>query len=160
MAGNDILRYIDSIARDKEIDPDSLIAGIEQAVAMAVARKYGIDDLIMSLDRESGEWVCNYEIDLEHEGRILAQAVKQAIIGRVREAERDVLYDEYEQRIGEIVTGTVQRFEGDTMIVNLGRNIWQHHDPVGMAKALRAVIHGNASPKDAMDLVVSGPAQG
>src|SRR5690606_11496778 len=57
------------------------------------------------------------------EGRILAQAVKQAIIGRVREAERDVLYDEFEQRIGEIVTGTVQRFEGDTTIVNLGRNM-------------------------------------
>jgi N utilization substance protein A len=123
MASSDILRYIDSIARDKEIDPDSLIHGIEQAVAQAVAKKYGLDDLSMQLDRKTGDWVCNYEIDLENEGRILAQAVKQAIIGRVREAERDVLYDEYEARIGEIVTGVVQRFEGDTTIVNLGRNM-------------------------------------
>ena len=123
MAGSDILRYIDSIARDKEIDAESLISGVETAVAQALARKYGIDDLVLSLDRQSGEWVCNYEIDLAEEGRILAQAVKQAIIGRVREAERDVLYDEYEQKIGEIVTGTVQRFEGDTMIVNLGRTM-------------------------------------
>ncbi len=44
--------------------------------------------------------------------------------------------------------------------VNLGRNIWQHYDPVGMAKALRAVIHENAAPKDALDLVSPPPAQG
>ena len=123
MASSDILRYIDTIARDKEIDPEQLIAGIETAVVQALSRKYGIDDLVMSLDRKSGEWITNYEIDLEAEGRIVAQAVKQSIIGRVREAERDVLYDEFEQKIGEIYTGTVQRFEGDTVIVNLGRNM-------------------------------------
>jgi len=123
MASSDILRYIDTIARDKEIDPEQLISGIETAVVQALSRKYGIDDLVMSLDRKSGEWITNYEIDLEAEGRIVAQAVKQSIIGRVREAERDVLYDEFEQKIGEIYTGTVQRFEGDTVIVNLGRNL-------------------------------------
>lgn len=44
--------------------------------------------------------------------------------------------------------------------VNLGRNIWQHYDPVGMAKALRAVVHENADPKDALDLVAAPPANG
>lgn len=44
--------------------------------------------------------------------------------------------------------------------VNLGRNIWQHYDPIGMAKALRAVVHDDADPKDAMDLVASPPANG
>ncbi len=44
--------------------------------------------------------------------------------------------------------------------VNLGRNIWQHHDPVGMANALRAVIHEDADPKDALDLVAAPPEQG
>lgn len=119
----DILRYIDSISRDKEIDKDSLFAAIEQAVAQALAKKYGIDDLEIRLDRESGQWICNYEVALEEQGRILAQTVKQTIITRVREAERDVLYIEFEQKIGEIVNGTIQRFEGDTVIVNLGRNM-------------------------------------
>ncbi len=123
MAGSDIVRYIDSIARDKEIDRESLYQSIEQAVAVAVSKKYGIDDLELSLDRHTGQWVCNYEIDLEDQGRILAQAVKQMITGKVREAERDVLFEEFEQKIGEIVTGNVQRFEGDTVIVNLGRNM-------------------------------------
>ena len=44
--------------------------------------------------------------------------------------------------------------------VNLGRNIWQHYNPVGMALALRAVIHDNADPIDALDLVGPPPAQG
>lgn len=123
MAGSDIVRYIDSIARDKEIDRESLYQSIEQAVAAAVSKKYGIDDLELTLDRQTGQWLCNYEIALEDQGRILAQAVKQMITGKVREAERDVLFEEFEKKIGEIVTGTVQRFEGDTVIVNLGRNM-------------------------------------
>ncbi len=122
-SAGDIVRYIDTIARDKDIDKEGLFEAIEQAVALAVAKKYGVDDLEMSLDRQSGQWICNYEINLEAEGRILAQAVKQAIMVKVREAERDVLYDEYEQKIGDIVNGTVQRFEGDTVIVNLGKNM-------------------------------------
>jgi len=123
MASYDIIRYIDSIARDKDIDKEGLFLSIESAVSAALCKKYGLDDLELQLDRSTGEWICNYEVDMEDQGRILAQAVKQAIISRVREAERDVLYDEYEQRIGEIISGTVQRFEGDTVIVNIGRNM-------------------------------------
>lgn len=119
----DIVRYIDTIVRDKEIDREGLFAAIEQAVALALSKKYGLEDLELTLSREDGQWISNYEISMEDQGRILAQAVKQAIIARVREAERDVLYGEYEQKIGEIVNGTVQRFEGDTVIVNLGRNM-------------------------------------
>ncbi|NUO16279.1 MAG: TonB-dependent receptor [Planctomycetaceae bacterium] len=101
MSSTDILRYIDSIARDKEIDKEELFAAVETAVAQALARKYGIDDLELKLNRDSGQWVCNYEVALQDQGRILAQAVKQAIITKVREAERDVLYGEFEQKIGE-----------------------------------------------------------
>jgi N utilization substance protein A len=123
MADADILRYIDTIARERELDRETLLVDIETVVAQALAKKYGLEDLEMRLDRSSGAWLSNYEIDLEQEGRILAQAVKQAMIGRVREHERDNLYEEYEQRIGEIVNGSIQRFEGDTVIVNLGRNM-------------------------------------
>ncbi len=37
--------------------------------------------------------------------------------------------------------------------MNLGRNIWQHHDPMGIAKALRAIIHDGAAPGNAIELV-------
>jgi N utilization substance protein A len=120
---SEILRYIDSIARDKEIDADGLISAVETAVGQAVARKYGIDDLVMQLDRDSGEWISNYEIDLEAEGRILAMTVKQTIMGKLRETERDKLYDEFEQKLGEIVIGTVRRVEGEAIYIELGRNM-------------------------------------
>ncbi len=122
MANNaDILRFIDSIARDKEIDKEALIVAIEQAMSQALAKKYGVDDVEIALDRQTGEFVCNYDVSMEDQGRIFAMSVKQAIIGKVREAERDVVFAEYESKVGEIVSGTIQRFEGDTVIVNLGR---------------------------------------
>ena len=62
-----------------------------------------------------------YEFDLEVLGRIAAQAVKQGFQQKVREAERDVLFEEYEARVGQIVNGVVQRFEGDFVVINLGR---------------------------------------
>ena len=54
-------------------------------------------------------------------GRIAAQSAKQVIIQKMKDAERDVVYDMYKDREGEIVHGIVQRFERGNMIVNLGR---------------------------------------
>ncbi len=54
-------------------------------------------------------------------GRIAAQTAKQVIIQRIREAERVSIYDEYAERKGQIVTGTVSRFEGGALVVSLGR---------------------------------------
>jgi N utilization substance protein A len=54
-------------------------------------------------------------------GRILAQTAKQVIIQRIREAERENIYEEYKDRKGEIVNGIVRRFEKGAIIVDLGR---------------------------------------
>ena len=54
-------------------------------------------------------------------GRIAAQSAKQVIVQKVREAERERMYDEYSSRIGEIVNGTVKRVEYGNVIVDLGR---------------------------------------
>jgi N utilization substance protein A len=54
-------------------------------------------------------------------GRIAAQAAKQVIFQKVREAERDTVYAEYYQRVGELVNCTVKRMEGPDVIVDLGR---------------------------------------
>jgi len=147
----EILRYVDSIAREKDIDKEGLFEGIEQAVGQALSKKYGLDDLELTLNRESGQWNCNYEVDLESQGRILAQSVKQAIVSKVREAERDVLYDEFEAKIGQIVNGTVQRFEGDTVWVNLGKNM---EGILPRAEKVRSEIYNNGDRIRAMVLEV------
>jgi N utilization substance protein A len=54
-------------------------------------------------------------------GRIAAQTAKQTILQRIQEAERDVIYDEYANREGEILNGTIERIEPRGMIVNLGK---------------------------------------
>jgi N utilization substance protein A len=54
-------------------------------------------------------------------GRIAVQMAKQIIIQRVKDAERDLVYEEYKDKKGELVNGFVQRFEGGAIIVNLGR---------------------------------------
>jgi N utilization substance protein A len=61
------------------------------------------------------------KIDTSKFGRILAQTAKQVIIQRIREAERDTVYEEYKDRQGEIVNGIVRRFEKGAIIVDLGR---------------------------------------
>jgi N utilization substance protein A len=54
-------------------------------------------------------------------GRIAAQTAKQVIIQRVRDAEREIVYNEYKDRKGEIVTGIARRFERGNIVVDLGR---------------------------------------
>ena len=60
-------------------------------------------------------------ISTEGLGRIAAQSAKQVLYQRIREAEREKVYDEYAHRVGEIVNGTVRRFERGDIIVDLGR---------------------------------------
>lgn len=56
-----------------------------------------------------------------HYGRVAAQTAKQVIIQRIREAEREAVFDEYKDKQGEIISGIVQRIEGDMVFVDIGR---------------------------------------
>jgi N utilization substance protein A len=71
-------------------------------------------------DAEIGDEI-GVKIDTSSFGRILAQTAKQVIIQRIREAERDTVFDEYKDREAEIVNGIVRRFEKGAIIVDLGR---------------------------------------
>ena len=53
-------------------------------------------------------------------GRIAAQTAKQVILQKVREAERDTIYNEFHTRVGELVNSVVKRIEGPDLIVDLG----------------------------------------
>lgn len=127
MNPEDLLRMIDIIHREKDIPKDVIFRALEDALAAGVRKRLGVgEDLVVHIDRKSGEVKMEddeeeYEIDLAELGRIAAQAVKQGFQQRLREAERDVLFEEYEARVGQLVNGVVQRYEGDSLVVNLGR---------------------------------------
>ncbi len=65
--------------------------------------------------------VLRIELSVEEFGRNAIQAVKQVVVQRVREAERDNIYDDYHNRISEVVTGSVQQVDRGNLVVNLGR---------------------------------------
>ena len=71
-------------------------------------------------DAEVGDEI-GVKVDTSGFGRILAQTAKQVIIQRIREAERDTVFEEYKDRAHEIVNGIVRRFEKGAIIVDLGR---------------------------------------
>ncbi len=71
-------------------------------------------------DAEPGDFIAEQLPPMDF-GRIAAQSAKQVIVQKVREAERDKQYDEYIDRVGEIVNGTVKRVEYGNVIVDLGK---------------------------------------
>lgn len=123
MNPNEVLRIVDSLHRDKNIDPEIVFQAIESALTSAARKQYGEEsDITITIDRESGAFqgVCNGEqLDTEEIGRIGAQTAKQVIIQKIREAERDALIDEYKEQIGSMVSGIVQRSDGGATTVAL-----------------------------------------
>lgn len=71
-------------------------------------------------DYELGD-VVEFEVTPENFGRIAAQTAKQVVIQRIREAEREIVFEEYAHRQDDIITGIVQRIEQNNVIVDLGK---------------------------------------
>ncbi len=82
-------------------------------IALAEARQH---DPSVQLDDDMG-----FRLKLEDLGRIAAQSAKQVIIQRMRDAEQAIIYEEYKDRVGEIVSGIVQRRDKGGWVINLGR---------------------------------------
>ncbi len=160
MATNPLMQTIEALAKEKGIEPDVVIAAMEEAVLTASRKYYKAgEELKAKLNIDTGQIelfavktivdeVTNpateislaealemygadagvevgYQIEFpkstEVLGRIAAQTAKQVIFQKVREAERENVYEEYNQRVGEVVTGVVKRFEQGDMIVEVGR---------------------------------------
>ena len=156
---NQLRQQIEQISREKNINPDVIIAAIEDAILTASKKYYKEEeDLRSRFNEESGlievfavkqvveeveipetqlsleqanELFPGAEIAIGQEiefpkptdilGRIAAQTAKQVIFQKVREAERDNVYAEYSDRVGEVVNGIVKRQEMGDFIVDLGR---------------------------------------
>jgi N utilization substance protein A len=124
-ANEELLRLIDSIHRDKGIDKEYLFHSLEGAIRQASQKRLGTGgEMVVTISRTSGE-IEVYEdgrrIDPASFGRIAAQTAKQVMIQKIREAESEVVYGEFEGKKGSLVTGLVQRLEHGSVLVNLGR---------------------------------------
>ena len=126
MNSSEVLRIVDAIHRDRRIDKDIVFIGIEAAIATAAKRQYGEEAAIkITVDRISGEISGTrdgIQISPQEIGelqRIGVQSAKQVMTQKIREAERDAIYEEYKAQIDQMVSGVVQRNEGGATTIAL-----------------------------------------
>jgi N utilization substance protein A len=182
---NPLMQTIEALAKEKGIEADVVIGAIEDAVLTASRKYYKTNENLktrfdlfavkqivvdvqnpateISLEEAQQLYGDEAEVDMEIEfpkptevlGRIAAQTAKQVIFQKVREAERENIFGEYSQRIGEVVNATVKRFENGDMVVELGRieaslprKEQSRAESYAPGERLRAVIKGvNRSTK-------------
>ena len=134
----DNLAFLDAlqqIAKDKGISVDVLLDALANALVAAYKRMPGAaEEAVVTIEPDSGEIrVYGQELDEDGNvvrewddtpkdfGRIAAQTAKQVIFQRIREAERDLKYEEYAGREGDIVTGIIQQSDNRYTLLDLGK---------------------------------------
>ena len=121
----ELLRQVDAIRREKNIDAEIVFQGIEAALVSAAKKHLGAEeDVVITIDRQSGAITATLNgrpMEAPTLGRIAAQAAKQVIIQKIREAERASLMEDYGDQVGTIISGQVTRVEHGNAVVGLGR---------------------------------------
>ena len=121
----ELLAIIEQIEREKGIKKEIMLEAVESAMLSAAKRVIDLkpdEEFKVQIDRTTGviqafrnnEPVTNIDF-----GRIAASTARQVIIQKMREAEKDVVFVEFQSRVGEIVSGTVYRFEKGNVVVDL-----------------------------------------
>lgn len=123
MNADEVLRIVEQIHLERKIDKEIVFVGIEQALVIAARKQTDESTVRVHIDRQSGE-IAAYRDNIrlspeEIAERIGAQTAKQVMIQKIREAERDAVYDEYIGQIGRIFTGEVHKIEGSTTLITL-----------------------------------------
>jgi N utilization substance protein A len=152
-----LYQQIELISREKHIEPEIIIAAIEDAMVVAARKYYRTEEELRSKFNPTTGQVDVYSVHTVVEevadpvreislndarkrqpdvevggeitqtkptdvlGRIAAQTAKQVILQKVREAERDTIYNEFHTRVGELINSVVKRMEGPDIIVDMGR---------------------------------------
>jgi len=120
-----VVEYMES---ERGVEREVIIRAIELAL-QSVAEKNGIEDdgLRIVIDRKTFERKAFRKLSDGSEiettppplGRIAAQTAKQVIMQKIRNAEKEIIFEEYKDRVGEIITGTVSRFDRSDVIIDL-----------------------------------------
>lgn len=124
---------INQIASEKGVDVEVVLDAIKQAALAAYKKDLSFrnepvpddfDTLEAKLDSATGEisiWREEKNITPPGFARIAAQTAKQVITQKLHEAEKGAIINEYEQKVGTVISGAIQRQEGNTYFVDLGR---------------------------------------
>lgn len=126
---------LNQVATERGIDPNVVMETIRAAIMAAYRKDYSIDELqvlTVDLNPDTGEARVLQEgkdVTPPGFGRIAAQTAKQVILQRIREAEKQAVLSDFQEKIGGIVPGMILRFDGPNVVVDIGRT--QSVMPVG-----------------------------
>ena len=138
----ELLAILEQMEREKGIKKEVLIEAVEAALLTAVRKVIDVkpeEELKVELDRTTGKiraFKNKHEITSIDFGRIAASTARQVIIQKIREAEKEVVFNEFQSKVGEIVSGTVYRFDKGNIIVDL------------LGKAEGIILKHEQSPKE------------
>jgi transcription termination/antitermination protein NusA len=125
MNGGDLLRAVDFLHREKDVSKEVIFTNIEKAVRLAIQKRYEEEEgIAVNIDRQTGVIHAlkgEQVIEPDELGRIAAGAAKQLIIQGIKEEESNAVYNVYNAQKGDLVHGTVQRFEHGACTVSLGK---------------------------------------
>lgn len=128
MNNEELIRLANSLHMEKGIDRNILFESLETALVSAARKKFPeIEELRIRIDRDSGEILLLdgdrpvRTLDPGEFGRIAAQTAKQVMIQRIREAESDVVFGDYQSKENTLVNGTISRIERGTVVCNIGK---------------------------------------
>jgi len=118
----DFLEALEEMARERGIDREAAYEAMEKGIAAAYLAEYGGEEPPeVHIDRRSGEiYVNGKPFDLARLGRIATRKAENVFRQEILRRRREVLYEMYSARIGEIINGSVHRFEGRNVWLNLG----------------------------------------
>lgn len=124
----ELIRIVDNIARDKNIDRESIFQDLESAMVSGARKHFGHTDaeFTVHIDRMSGvisAFKDEEPIDIQELGRIPAQTVKQVMIQKIKADERGSIFAEYAQRKGEIITGAVIRKDRGKVVIGMPNRV-------------------------------------
>lgn len=124
---------LNQLASEKGVDVSVVVEAIEQAALAAYRKDLSLrgeeipedfEELKAEINPASGEIsIMRGKSNITPPGfaRIAAQTAKQVILQRLHEAEKDAISDEYEKKVGTVISGTIQRQEGNTFFIDIGR---------------------------------------
>ncbi|MDD5246843.1 MAG: transcription termination factor NusA [Candidatus Omnitrophica bacterium] len=125
----ELLAILEQIEREKGIKKEILIEAVESALLSAAKKVIDVkpgEELVVALDRNSGKIrAFRVKEDSKEEvtsmdfGRIAASTARQVIIQKIREAEKELVFTEFQSKAGEIVSGIVYRFEKGNIVIDL-----------------------------------------
>ncbi len=117
----DFLEALEEMARERGIDREAAYVAMERGIAAAYALEFGSTPEHVSIDRNSGDVKVDGErLIWEDLSRIATRRAEEVFRQEILKHRREILYDMYSERVGEILNGSVHRFEGRSVWINLG----------------------------------------